>query len=577
MHKWLARVEGVNFSATILDTNDLSTIRGGGLALLYFHEVVEQALEKIEGKGREQIYAGASQCAYVFTRGGDEQAITDALRKAIDENVRDRAERKDRDAPPFHWLMTVVDVVHFAGEAGPDPLASCERRTLECAEARNHARQFRQWTVAPIAFNGWAKDADPLDRISPATLPAYFPKGKFGETGASHEEDAFGDADSGKFDLHPVAPSVFARREYGRRNRQKFYGRMLQGKMPQNFLHAGPPLRFTDDLQAMVAAPQGVNGLSLKNKIAVVYADGNKFGALVKKPGVSIKEFSAWINLKRNDLLAAVLEWHARGAGGENYQPFAILGTFDRSVVKRCRFETILWGADELAFVMPSWLATAFVEGFFAVTRAWPAFHGDKITHALGVAIGDRKTPIRQLRAIAKHAADAAKDATLGDRQPLREHDSVTFEIFESLAPPDDDLAAWRASLYGDGPQLKALPLHLALPGGAFGAAIEAMRHLTAKFPRSQVYSALRKLREERVALTDPGADGWVNDAIDGYLRGAGADKGFTNATLTLPAVAGIHRGAALDLALVATLWDYADPFAGQLPKFGAPAGKARP
>ena len=39
---------------------------------------------------------------------------------------------------------------------------------------------------------------------------------------------------------------------------------------------------YANDAKAMVSPPNGVIGLSLRNKIAVVYADGNQFGAMVK-------------------------------------------------------------------------------------------------------------------------------------------------------------------------------------------------------------------------------------------------------------------------------------------------------
>ena len=231
-----------------------------------------------------------------------------------------------------------------------------------------------------------------------------------------------------------------------------------------------------------------------------------------------MREFSGWVNQKRNELLAAMLEWLAKGTGGADYRPCTISGTFDGQEVKRCRFETILWGGDELAFVMPYWLAAGFAEVFFALMRDW-AFESDKITHALGVAIATARR--RSGNCAPSPKTPPPKNAWFGGKQPLRAANSVTFEIFVNLAPPDDDLEAWRKALYGAGLQFGALPLKRALPGDIFGETITRMRKLIATFPRSQIYAALRKLRENPCGLVDSVADGHVNDATYEYsLRG---------------------------------------------------------
>ena len=222
-------------------------------------------------------------------------------------------------------------------------------------------------------------------------------------------------------------------------------------------------------------------------------------------------------------MLKAATDWLAAGALGNWPDTFAVADSYRGQPVLGLRFETILWGGDELAFVMPAWLATTFVEGFFRHSAGW-TINNDRtgesfqLTHAVGVAIGHVKVPIRQLRTIAKDAADAAKEAG------LRSVNSVTFEIFESLHPPDDDLGRWRKSVFGDSVDDNELAKKLALPGdfSKVLARFEAIVRGESRkegfrpgFPRSQIYTALRKLREQGKGVGESGADAVVEAVID--------------------------------------------------------------
>jgi hypothetical protein len=172
--------------------------------------------------------------------------------------------------------------------------------------------------------------------------------------------------------------------------------------------------------------------------MALVYADGNGFGAIRTKVGA--ERFSETVVELRRGLLRRVLAWFRSGL----VQPrcFAIAA---EARLPQLRLETLLWGGDELMFVMPSWLAFAFVEGFFAATRDW-SIDGRRLTHTLGLVICHYKTPIRQARALSHDIADKIKQsATIGSGNV------VGIEIFESSMPPEDDLSSHRAPLWDAG------------------------------------------------------------------------------------------------------------------------------
>lgn len=559
MTKWVLRVEGVNFDATIDDTNELSTKRGASLALLRLDTVVRAELAALELKCVRE-FSGASQCAFWFDASETE---AEDLRKKVDDALKKAGQKSE----PFPYLTFVVDIANDDDKQG-----------VARAEARNHARQFRQWTLPPQPFTDRAKDADPFENVRPGTEESYLPKGKVLRP---HEDPPDQKAyDPKTYSIEYLSKSVASRRSFGRVQRQRFYRDELGKERATDIL--GDPtggLSFTNEFKDIVANPPDEVPLSLKSKIAVVYADGNKFGRIREEVPPDV--FSRQLKTLRTGLLENILRWYARGAKETaNWGDFAVRD--DDKPTLGLRFETLLWGGDECAFVLPAWLVVPFVSGFFRTTAGWAIGRdegedksaGTPLTHAVGVAIAHYKTPIRQLTRIAKEAADGAKDADLRDKN------SVTFEIFESLAPPDTDLGPTRRRLYGvktkgDAAD-KALAKQLAFPGDAFDTVVANMKKLAKgtdgmePFPRSQIYGALRKASEAG-DLTGKEAQ----DAIVGYLdtfakRPEGKEHRAHLEAWRLPAcLDGVTRDWAVELALITQLWDYADPLNGRVKPFG--------
>ena len=186
---YVIRAEGVNFAATLDDTQDLSTIRGAGLALLALSAAVKAGLEEAGAHDIKLVFSGASQAAFGFLveAGGAE---------TVRLTVLQRLRRLGPRGEPFPHLSFVVDVVE-----GEDEIL---------AEARNHGRQFREWTVPLPDFTKGAPEFDYFDRMRPATQRVKLPPGKLpGEKIADAIEQR-------------LSPSTAARHEFGRKMRQGF-------------------------------------------------------------------------------------------------------------------------------------------------------------------------------------------------------------------------------------------------------------------------------------------------------------------------------------------------------------------
>ena len=504
--RFVLRAEGVNFAATLFDTQDISTLRGAGLALLELPAAVCRVLEQNSVTGLERIVAGASLFVASFHAPADRG---ETIRAAVEGALRQQGPNRE----PFQHLSFVVDVAPAEAEASP----------LHRVEPRNHARQLRQWTVPLPDFAAAHVGFDPLDRMRPIPSSA-----------------AAGDA------AEPaVSASTRARRRFGRDMRQKFYARHAE-LAPE----AAGDLRFAGSFEDLIAAPPAVSGagpppLSLRSGIAVFYADGNGFRSMAER--VTHKTFSSELGAHRTKLLRDIVAWLRRGRDGAHSAAFAVPGT------ATLRFETLLWGGDEVLFVMPAWLGLAFAALFFSLTRGW-RIGGERPTHAAGLVLCHHKTPIRLARDLAHGLADGIKEATRGGASP---GNALGVEVFESQMPPMDGVSGFRSALYRAKPG-DDLTLPLAFPGDRLDELIARLRKLTATdiLPRSQIHGIVRAVRDVAGGLAGTEAGDRASDLLETYRARMGHLEPLD---VRLPRLSDLPpRSVALDLALTLRLWDYA-------------------
>lgn len=500
---YVLRAEGVNFDATVYDTNDLSTVRGSSLTLLALDQAIERGFEAA-GVAATQIFSGASQAAYSFEAADDDSA------EAVARKVRDELSGAGAGNEAFNHLMFVCDV------AGKDAGG------LAVAEARNRTAQFRKLTVQLPPLEREAVRFDPLDRVRPAACEENMPGG--GTRKLSH--------------------SVLARRKFGRAQRQQFYARQLAGTTEEGLADG---LLFADSFEDIAAAAPAGLPVSVRNKVAVFYADGNRFSGL--RARMDTAEFSRRLKALQAGLLAEIVSWFK--AGGEAFQ-------LDGQKQDRAglRLETLLWGGDEVTFVMPACLGMVFARGFFDITSGWTMPVGGKaepLTHAAGLVFCHHKTPIRQARQLAHDLADIAKD-NMG-KTP---RNVIAIEAFESAVPPDEGIGLHRKRLYGDGP----LEPWMCLPAEALDKlhlqriVLEGTDLEPGSLPRSQVYRILHKVRSSGHSLTDEEASSVIKSELEDYFsRVRGEDLPVD--LLSVPTLDGKERPLSLSLALAAGLRDY--------------------
>ena len=514
MAEYVMRVEGVNFATTMLDTQDLSCIRGASLALLHAIRRVEWLLTQQDGLSRcRKIHDGASQAAFRFqaedkaalqaaarvhealeTEGDDPDSHRKVLRLA--EGAEDRGEWQG--AIPLAHLSFVVDLVK-ADNSEPAAIDVA----LALAEARNRARQFQSLTVRVPKMDkeNLAIWPDELSRVLPAVSEIMMPPDSV--TPLPEERDPDPDDKAMKTRM---SRSVAARRHYGRHMRQFFY----QSELGRSF----KDIRFTDSIESMCEQPPKDIPESIRNKMAVLHFDGNGFTKIRnyiadhKGKAAALESFSQQLGEYRRELLGKVMDRLIKLQGDGDKETMK-RGWVDvaRAAGRALRFETLEWAGDDVLWVAPSWLAFWLAEAFFTLSRSWTVDgYPYPLTHAAGIVLCDRKTPIRQARAMAEYLGKRAKKTMEWPNL----FNVLQVEVFESADLPEGGADSHRRALY---PGLtdtevkdEMMAATFTLPAGRLSALIdlfeepfqetpaqEPTKGLLRRLPRSQIYPLLRR------------------------------------------------------------------------------------
>lgn len=544
MKHWLLRYEAADFENSLFDSSQLSAIRGASLTFLYSAQLVERLIKARVAASARTIYAGASQGAFCFV--------------ASEEDAR----------------RLKADVV--AALARPDAATGCHQHmayVVSLTEGNDHAALIRAEALCNAA-------------AAQAAHPAFPP--------FSAEQTKPGT----RRDARPALPgkelslAIADRSAFGRSQRQSFY---------RNFLGVGasaPSYDFSDEFEEITQGAEKLSQkepgetdqvarlpLSLHNKMAVFFADGNAFGkhrdkAISRAKDLSgLTELSAALVKHQQELLKGITLWlESHYKPGEENAWFA----FDhRDKVVRARFETLMWGGDEMLFVLPSWLALDFANLFFSTVKTW-SVDGNPLTFSAGMVICDRKTPIAQAKAVAADLSDAAKLVSKANA-PFGQN-TLQIEVFEGLSLPENNLDGFRDKLFFHGrpagsdkefaERMAQTSLQLTVRGEDVASLTARIFELQAQLPRSQIQKLLDIGSKEGVAhkrtATEENEKGekvqrdehaMLVETFNNYLRRAGSESGLKPSDLSvLKPVDGKPASLAINVALIARLWDYVAP-----------------
>lgn len=374
MSKYYLRVEGVNFSDFIFDTNDLSTRRGGSLLLL-------NATEEVRSKFKlEPISTGASTGLFEFQ--ADNATVAAELRKEVENHLATHDQ--------YCYASMMVDVIEAGNEF---------RQDVENLIAMNRWRQMQSLCVRlPAASKSTGACA--IDRVRPARHSLR----------------------KGERDI-AVSDSVNVRRKYGVEKKQQFYRGALRTLDDVQMQKTADDMKFVNDLDQLTNdEAEGLNKANLHHKMAVIHVDGNGFSKVKSANSDTPEALRGWdtyVRHRRAEFLSELL--------------MKIKGDPDWSFSEKYRLETLIWGGDEFVLVVPAWKGLETLALFFECSREWQ-YKGEDLTHSAGVVFCRHNAPINRMGILAGELLNIAKDKTDGSGnfvayQILESFDSVGGDI----------------------------------------------------------------------------------------------------------------------------------------------------
>ena len=508
MPQFLLRVEGVNLANVIDDTDNISTRRGGGLMVL---NAAGQLLETLDLQYRKRLHAvatGASIGLYTFEAVDDADA--ENVRAVVSNHYRDetleytiksdknKIESDKTEHLPLRWGTFVVDVVPVGGSA---------KHAEQMAVTRNRWRQMCEPSLSLSGVWEKADQACELDFVRPAVEVVPM-------------------AENTK---RPASASVHDRHAYGRHARQKFY---------RDEIGEEPPLDFVNDLVTLATwtGPEGdrkktAAPLSSRDKIAVFYVDGNQFGSIGR---------SMW---DKEEPLKAFHDWSeaVRGHHQELLRQLLKRASQDRSWQTNhgaIRLETLLWGGDEIIWVVPAWKGWELVEWFFGQDHRVTVNNETRtLTYGAGLVFCHSNAPIKNIIDLAHYGlGEKAKEAGKSSHR-------VAYEVLESFDDVTVDLDDHRRQWLPQGYPLEKLVLDPVQLRQSW----EPLRQIagSSDFPMRQLYMLVRAWRKRedfqpyRSRLNDCSA----RDALDAFRESIGDDVAWLHLLQMLPYIPTIQGG----------------------------------
>jgi hypothetical protein len=381
--KVLISIEGKNIDSSVLDTNDISVQRGGSYELL---DTALAAGEKLAAKaGIETVSLGASKAVFVATI----ENAADALK--VLSSIVERDDKK--------MFSNFVTSIPFTNDTD---FGLAEKKSV----AVSGWRQLQRPTVGIPTLNAPNSDDKfkvcEFDRVRPMVK-----KDKKGETPIEISQFVY-DRRSRGIELRSGTSTV-----------KDIYSRI--------FIAAGAaPIKgdiycsYTDDLNQL-AIPDGPQkaqiDFRMHNKIAILYADGNKFGSTsADEAEISSTRLTQWdkhVRGLRAKLLATVLD-------RAQSNPLMGYERDEEGKVKQqlLRLETLEWGGDELMWVVPAFMGFELARLFIEETKTWQytaetdtktPSKPRELNHGLGLVFCHHKAPIARVRKLAKKLGELAK------------------------------------------------------------------------------------------------------------------------------------------------------------------------
>lgn len=388
---WLC-LEGQNFSDSIFDTQDLSTIRGGSLLL---RDLVSRADDwlgaRLPGKVELATRGGSVGIWRLQIAADGMPALLAALRAHLGEGE-------------FRHLS-----FGLAAVAEDRPGYSRQRNRLRAAIQRQRLSQSRVAYPEPGRQNAVCE----VDFVRPVV-----------------ESHRIGPKDGRAQGKIRVSQSVHDRRNFGRDKKQKLIAEetrapgagtgSLLSPEAEGWLTGQPgvtrPFAMQISSISESACPPERLKSTLADKICVITLDGNGFGkvqdaALVASDTLEAQRSfdEALAGLRARviaDVFSAVIA--LGGFGPPSDEEKEVRDEIHDRAETVARFELLLWGGDEIMFIVPARIGWQILETI-GKTAGDVTLLGEPVTFSIGAVFCHHDAPIARIKALADDLAGHIK------------------------------------------------------------------------------------------------------------------------------------------------------------------------
>ena len=479
--KFYLRIEGVNLNNFVYDTQDLSTIRGSGLAILEAVNLLEdkEIIYNNSPIKLKRISSGASTGLFSFETAGsfNTKDFADSVKDVLINNKS-----------LLQFATFVIDVIEESNDFQTD-----REKTL----AQNRWQQMQSPRLAIPKFDNtptntsFKRASCEVDSVRRAEI-----------------EERVKDGDK------EISVSIFERRKFGKDEKQRFIKREIKdyfdiSRIKHKFAYDFDELTVGKKNNYNTTTDKG----NLHHKMAVIYIDGNDFGSKQRK--LSPEQLGKFDKLKSNyqrEFLAGLMRkivddkdhWQYTGENETVYQ-----------------LEILLWGGDEICLVVPAWKGWETLELFYETTKNLESefLESDdkKLTHSTGIVFCHHNAPIRRIKNLAEDLAGLAKDKS-------RKKNLFAYEILESFDHISKDLENHRKSR---SPQIDPINEKVLILDG------EKISQIKEQFQNIQSFLPRRKLTQIVFNLLSPIEDAakkekqkaLIEDLIESVKKSVGENK----------------------------------------------------
>lgn len=441
------RAEAVNMTPTIYDTSDISTIRGSGFYLL--DRIRSLATNPQFKPGL--VTEGASAAVFKFETDKPKDIRRQMLEFLYGDLRTEAFSGKQVDKPAIPE-MTFLVVYIPETENFQETMARLIGKT-RVFQMKSPTVRILPTTLSPSTdeITGKPMGFDELNRIHPAHVV---------------------DGTKGR-----ISAFTKNRMDQGRKLRRQIYSDLLKDYNIQ-----AECLNFTNDLEALSNdTAQG----NLNGKIAYIYIDGNGFGKLTSTlDQTALQKFDHALDGFKKEFLFRIIKY------ADQIDGFRVTGETGSPI----RFETLLWGGDEIKLVVPAWMGWTVASLFFQTASAWGLGFEDKdLTYAMGMVLTHHKNPIRNIDAVADKLIAAAKEG-LTEKYQRANGDRMQCIVLESLETvPENDYRIFAKKHYRMDSDILVFTPEIMNAMKTFVMALKACA-----FPRSRIYKIAKAWLKEK-------------------------------------------------------------------------------